>query len=111
MSKHNFGIMNNKPMNKERFDEYEPNKYNCISVDDDFIESILSELQNVSCYWHTLQNKGDGLAYCGITLIPPESMDSLKNILSLKDNIEYKDLISLVNKAKEENKYIIHFGI
>ncbi len=111
MSKHNFGIMNNKPMNEERFDEYEPNKYNCISVDDDFIESILSELQNVNCYWHTLQNKGDGLAYCGITLIPPESMDSLKNTLSLQDKIEYKDLISLVNKAKEENKYIIHFGI
>ena len=41
MSKHNFGIMNNKPMNEERFDEYEPNKYNCISVDDDFIESDL----------------------------------------------------------------------
>lgn len=98
-------------MNEERFDEYEPNKYNCISVDDDFIESILSELQNVNCYWHTLQNKGDGLAYCGITLIPPESMDSLKNTLLLQDKIEYKDLISLVNKAKEENKYIIHFGI
>ena len=111
MSKHNFGIMNNKPMNEERFDEYEPNKYNCISVDDDFIESILSELQTVNCYWHTLQNKGDGLAYCGITLIPPESMDSLKNTLLLQDKIEYKDLISLVNKAKEENKYIIHFGI
>ena len=111
MSKHNFGIMNNKPMNEERFDEYEPNKYNCISVDDDFIESILSELQNVNCYWHTLQNKGDGLAYCGITLIPPESMDSLKDILLLQDKIEYKDLISLVNKAKEENKYIIHFVI
>ena len=78
MSKHNFGIMNNKPMNEEKFDEYEPNKYNCISVDDDFIESILSEL---------------------------------KNILLLQDKIEYKDLISLVNKAKEENKYIIHFGI
>ena len=111
MYKHNFGIMNNKPMNKERFDEYEPQKYNCISVEDYLIESILCELQNISCYWHTIQNKGDGLAYYGITLIPPESMDSLKNILLLKDNIEYKDLISLVNKAKEENKYIIHFGI
>ena len=98
-------------MNEERFDEYEPNKYNCISVDDDFIESILSELQNVNCYWHTLQNKGDGLAYCGITLIPPESMDSLKNTLLLQDKIEYKDLISLVNKAKAENNYLIHFGI
>lgn len=111
MAKHEFGIMNNKPMNKERFDEYNPNKYNCISVDDDFIESISSELQNVSCYCHTLQNKCDGLAYCGITLIPPESMDILIKILLLQDKLEYTDLISLVNQAKEENKYIIHFGI
>ena len=36
MPKHEFGIMKNKPMNKDRFDEYEPNKYNCIEVDDDF---------------------------------------------------------------------------
>lgn len=111
MANHEFGIMQNKPVNKERFDEYEPNKYNCIAVEDDFIEPILIDLQNVDCYWHTIQNSGKGLAYCGITLIPPESMDSLKNTLLLQDKIEYKDLISLVNKAKEENKYIIHFGI
>lgn len=111
MPKHEFGIMNNKPMDKEIFNEYEPNKYNCISIDDDFIEPILIELQNVNCYWHTLENKGDGLAYCGITLIPPESMGLLKDILLQQDNTEYIDLISLVNKAKEDNKYIIHFGI
>lgn len=111
MPKHEFGIMQNKPMDKEIFNEYEPNKYNCISIDDAFIEPILIELQNVNCYWHTLENKVKGLAYCGITLIPPESMDLLKNILLHQDNIEYIDLISLVNKAKEENKYIIHFGI
>lgn len=54
MAKHEFGIMQNKPMNKEWFDEYESNKYNCIVVDDDFIEPILIGLQNVDCYWHTL---------------------------------------------------------
>ena len=111
MPKHEFGIMKNKPIDKEIFKEYDPNKYNCISIDDDFIEPILVELQNVDCYWHTLEYKGDGLAYCGITLIPPEPMDLLKSILLQQDNTEYIDLISLVNKAKEENKYIIHFGI
>nr|WP_317331130.1 hypothetical protein [uncultured Romboutsia sp.] len=111
MAKHEFGIMQNKPMDKERFDEYESNKYNCITVEDDFIEPILIDLQNVDCYWHTLQNSGKGLAYCGITLIPPESMNILIKILSLQDRLEYTDLISLANQAKEENKYIIHFGI
>ena len=97
MPKHEFGIMNNKPMDKEIFNEYEPNKYNCISIDDDFIEPILVELQNVNCYWHTLENKVKGLAYCGITLIPPESIDLLKSILLQQDNTEYIDLIFLVN--------------
>ena len=111
MIKHEFGIMQNKPMNKERFDEYEPNKYNCIVVEDNFIEPILTDLQNVDCYWHTLQNSNKGLAYCGITLIPPESMNILIKILSSQGKLEYNDLISLANQAKEENKYIIHFGI
>lgn len=111
MPKHEFGIMKNKPMNKDRFDEYEPNKYNCIEVDDDFIEPILIDLQSIDCYWHTLEVVGKGLAYGGITLIPPESMDILIKILSIQNNLEYTDLISLANQAKQEDKYIIHFGI
>lgn len=112
MAKHQFGIMKNEPMYEERFDEYVPNKYNnYIWVDDDFIEPILTDLQSIDCYWHTLQVAGKGIAYCGITLIPPQSMDKFKKILLLQDKIEFIDLISLINKAKEENKYIIHFGI
>lgn len=112
MAKHEFVIMKNEPMYEDRFDEYDPYKYNnCIWVDDDFIEPILIDLQSIDCYWHTLKVAGKGIAYCGITLIPPQSMDKLKNILLLQDKIEYIDLISLINMAKEENKYIIHFGI
>ena len=111
MANHEFGIMQNQPMNKERFDEYEPNKYHCIAIDDNFIEPILIHLQNVPCYWHTLQVPARGIAYHGITLIPPESMDRLIQILSLEDKLEYTHLISLANQAKQENKYLIHFGI
>ena len=68
-------------------------------------------LQNVCCYWHTRQVPGRGIAYHGITLIPPQSIDRLIQILSLQDKLEYTDLIYLANQAKEENKYIIHFGI
>ena len=41
MSKHEFGIMQINPTDKEVFNEYEPSKYNCIVVDDEFIEPIL----------------------------------------------------------------------
>ena len=101
MSKHEFGIMQSEPMDREFFEEYEPNKYNCIPIDDDFIEPILIELQNVDCYWNTLQNKGNGLAYYGITLIPPSSLDVFINILSLKNKVQYDLLIELLNQAKE----------
>ena len=111
MSKHEFGIMQINPTDKELFDEYEPNKYNCVEVEDDFIGPILIELQNVDTYCHTIQNKKNGLAYYGITLIPPSSMMVFINILSLKNMIEYDSLIYLLNQAKESNKYIIHFGI
>ena len=111
MSKHEFGIMQINPTDKEVFNEYEPSKYNCIVIDDDFIEPILIELQNVDTYWHTIQNKKNGLAYSGITLIPPSSIDVLINILSLKNMIEYDSLIYLLNQAKKYNKYVIHFGI
>ena len=50
MANHEFGIMQNQPMNKERFDEYEPNKYDCIVVDDNFIEPILIDLQKPCNY-------------------------------------------------------------
>ena len=41
MANHEFGIIQNQPMSKEQFYEYEPNKYSCIAVDDNFIEPIL----------------------------------------------------------------------
>ena len=111
MAKHEFGIMQNKPKDAERFDSYEPYKYNCISIDDDFIEEVTIDLENINTYWHTLQMPAKGLAYCGITLIPPESMSILIKILSSQVKIEFKPLIDLANQAKDENKYIIHFGI
>lgn len=111
MPKHEFGIMQKEPMSKELFNTYKPKKYNCIVIDDVFIESILIDLQSIECYWHTLQKPAKGLAYYGITLISPKSIDKFISILLLQDKVEYVQLISLFNKTKENNKYIIHFGI
>lgn len=111
MPKHEFGVMQETPTYKERFDTYEPQKYNCIEVDDDIIEPILLDFKGVDCYWHTLQNPAKGLAYCGITLIPPKSIDSFINVLYSQSKEEYISLMSLANQAKNHNKYIIHFGI
>lgn len=109
MAKHEFGIMKITPKLNERYDAYEPEKYDCLSVDDDYIEPLLEKLSIVDCYWHTLKQPGKGLAYCGITLIPPSSI--WKFVELIEGNIGTEELKSLLVKAREDNNFVIHFGI
>ncbi|MCR1897919.1 hypothetical protein NSA47_02820 [Irregularibacter muris] len=111
MAKHEFGIMQRKPFFHDRFDTYNPPKYNCIEIHDVFIEEVMMDLLDMDCYWHTLQRPEKGLAYYGITLIPPKSMEDFISILLSKNKEEYTALIALANQAKEKRKYIIHYGI
>jgi len=103
--------MQEEPSISECYDTYEPQKYNCIAVDDDLIESIMVNLQDVDCYWHNLQRLEKGIAYCGVTLVPPKSLEIFINILSSQNKKEFNFLIDLANQAKENGKYIIHYGI
>ena len=109
MARHEFGIMQNAPEPRKRYDEYEPQKYNCMSVDDDYIEKIVANLSNIDFYWHTLDVKGKGLSYCGITLIPPCSIHSFIEVI--KDYAELSELKELSEKALTENRWMIHFGV
>lgn len=109
MPRHEFGIMQIEPIKGIRFDVYEPEKYDCIFISDEFIEPLLSELLDIDFYWHSIDVHGKGLAYFGITLIPPESLDSLINIIfNIADLSLLKELLM---KAKADNKFVIHFGI
>lgn len=109
MAKHEFGIMMNSPKPSVRYDAYEPQKYNCISVDDDYIEQIAPRLNNVEFYWHSLDVPAKGIAYCGITLIPPVSIERMIEVFKTVD--ELSDLKQLLQKALNENKWVIHFGL
>lgn len=111
VAKHEFGIMQKEPSVNERYDTYQPQEYNCVAVDDDFIEPIILDLQGINCYWHTLQRAEKGLAYCGITLIPPKSMEEFISILLYQNKRELASLIELANQAKDKGKHIIHYGI
>ena len=48
MAKHEFGIMMNTPRQSERYDEYEPWKYECISVDDKDLEGVVERLSSLT---------------------------------------------------------------
>lgn len=80
-------ITQNAPVKGIRYDEYEPQKYNSITVD----------------------VKGKGLAYCGITLISPCSIHSFIEVI--KDYAELSELKELSAKALNEKRWMIHFGL
>ena len=66
-------------------------------------------------YFHSLERPEFGLAYWGITIIPLESLamfyDAIISSSLYKKSAELNELASKIFQAKEENKYMIHFGI
>ena len=109
MARHEFGIMDIAPRSGEEYIDYEPELYNCISVDDEIVERIDRKIKDVKCFWHTVDRPQKGLAYCGITLIPPESM--MEIIAVLGEEAGVLSLTCLLQKAERENKLVIHFGL
>ncbi len=108
MAKHEFGIMKRAPSPGERYDTYEPERYGCISVPDEDLEGLFADLR-INVYWHTLDRLEKGLAYCGITLIPP---DAVPSILADIDGVEkLTPLKSLLLQARDENRFVIHYGL
>ena len=81
MARHEFGILEDAPQQGKRYDAYEPWAYDCISVDDDFLEGIVERFGQIEFYWHTLDVKARGIAYCGITLIPPDSIGAFLDVI------------------------------
>lgn len=109
MAKHEFGIMETAPVSGKRYDEYEPEKYSCISIDDDYIECIQEQLDVFDSYCHTLDIPMKGLNYIGITLIPPTSISVFLSVIG--DGAEYAKLRKLLIEAEKRNKFVIHYGL
>lgn len=123
MASHDFGIIDNFEESKG-YSNYEPEKYNCVSVDDNIIEDMIlrykEELSAIKTYYHTKTQPGKGLDYCGVTIIPPESLQQFRDVIlkaiNEKESYEMKVrqleiLIDKVTEAIKANKHIIHYGI
>jgi len=118
LAKHEFGIIDYFEENRW-YSEYEPEKYDCVSVGDELIEEIIAkygeELTAIKTYYQVSAQAGSGLDYCGVTLIPPESLGQFRDLI-IKANRHYRSpelelLIEKVSAAINENKYLIHYGI
>ena len=112
MARHEFGIIDEISKSLNEYEKnYDPEKYNCISVDDEFIEPLIKEFNEVDTYFHNLLRPEKGLAYCGITLIPPTSLVKFKLVIDRSDLPEMRVLSHKIEKAMKENKFMIHYGL
>lgn len=109
MAKHDFGIMMDDPQPDERYDKYEPWKYNCIPVEEEPLEDIIARFFSMDFYWHTLSAPVKGLNYDGITLVPPCSLKAF--IDNIADIPELCELKKLLEKALAQKKWVIHYGL
>lgn len=109
MAAHDFGIMPAAPEPGRRYEAYEPEQYGCIRVDDELVEGILAHLSGMECYWHTPSALHRGLAYTGVTLIPPPSLKDFLEVVA--DAPCFGSLSALLRRALSEDKWVIHFGI
>ena len=114
MPRHEFGLIENIEKEKS-YDSYEPEKYNCISIDDDIIQSFVKSMGTMKTYYHNMNRPDFGLAYCGVTIIPPESLIQFQNIIlsskMIRESEEVVELANIISQAINQNKYMIHFGI
>lgn len=109
MAKHEFGILPRDPLPGERYDAYEPEKYGCVAVDDERLGPLSDRLADVPMYWHTLDRPETGLAYCGVTLIPPASLPAF--LAALEAAEAPPSLRALLERARTEGRFVIHFGL
>lgn len=111
---HEFGIIDNFEGQKN-YNVYNPRKYNCISVNDDIIISLNEHLSIMKTYFHSFNRPEHGLAYWGITIIPPESLLLFYDIVTSSSyygkSSGLNELALKIIKATEEKKYMIHYGI
>ncbi|WXR63094.1 hypothetical protein WG909_08195 [Peptostreptococcaceae bacterium AGR-M142] len=108
-----FGIIEEFKEDEEYF--YEPQKYNCISINDDILNDWWDELSLIQTYFNSYGEVNWGLNRWGTTIIPPKSLDAFYEIVSKdkksKTSNDLNELMILLRTAISKNKYIIHFGV
>lgn len=109
-----FGIIDEFEKDKD-YSCYEPQKYSCVDINDDILNDWWNELTLIKTYFHCYSRPSFALDRWGVTLIPPDSLETFYNVVSndkrSKSSNELIDLMVLLRKAISNNKYVIHYGV
>ena len=126
MPVHEFGIIENFDAKKDYanldefgvFPEVFPNaikEYNCAAINDDALNGWWPRIESMKSYFHTYSRPETALARYGVTLIPPESLDLFHSIVKEDTQPAYLEqaaaVLAVVEKAKHNGKFVIHFGV
>ncbi len=113
MIKTEFGIIEDIGETQEY--SYEPEKYQCVCIDDAYIDDWWNKLVLLKTYFHSLDRPEYGLARWGITLIPPKSLPGFQEIVlsdkRINEDAHLRELADKIQDAISRNKFMIHFGI
>ncbi|AXZ71923.1 TPA: hypothetical protein OBP09_002196 [Escherichia coli] len=115
MIKTEFGIIDKIDTDKD-YGHHEPEKYNCVYIDDDiYIDEWWEQLQTIKTFYHSLNRPGYALARYGVTIIPPDSLNQFLHIVISDPKFQHDPLLlslsEVIQKAIRGNKHMIHFGI
>lgn len=113
---HEFCVMPEDPGAEEEF-SYTPERFpDQVIVDDDLLNEWAGRhedaLWSIPVYFHTLRRPDHGLAWYGITLIPPSSSPAFLDLfVNDPEKEQFRDVAYLMHRAAEKSKFIIHYGI
>lgn len=114
MIKAEFGIIDTIDKKKD-YSDYEPEKYHCIAICDDYIDDWWNQLTAVKTYFYCLDRPDIALTRFGVALIPPESLPAFQKIILQDKRIDSDerlvDLANLIQRAIDEKKFIVHYGV
>jgi len=88
-------------------------KSNLVAISDDFIVNSHIPFGKVKMHCQYLGNVICGLAYHGITIIPPDVATELKKELlgHCQNSHDLNALMGILEKAITNQHYVIHFGV
>ncbi|MCI8650772.1 MAG: hypothetical protein HFG20_11735 [Anaerotruncus sp.] len=109
---HQFGVIEQLDPNKN-YEVYEPELYQLVAVQDDYLDAWWQQLMLMKSYFHRLDRPAYGLARYGITLLPPESLPVFYDAVAAGPyrDAQVNQLLALLLDAIQRKKFVIHYGV